>query len=61
MTKTYEELITELKEIVRRIEDSGTSLEEMIRLYEQGTALIRECEERLADAEVKITQLGREP
>lgn len=58
--KKYEELIIELKEIVRKIEDTGTSLDEMITLYEQGTVLIKQCEERLSDAEVKISKLGKE-
>jgi exodeoxyribonuclease VII small subunit len=58
--KKYEELITELKEIVKKIEDGETSLDEMIALYEQGSALIKECETRLADAEAKITELGNE-
>ncbi|NLV26982.1 MAG: exodeoxyribonuclease VII small subunit [Methanomicrobiales archaeon] len=60
MTKKYEEMIAELKEIVRKIEDNETSLEEMIVLYEQGTLLIHQCEEKLAEVEVKITELGRE-
>ncbi|HPP79094.1 exodeoxyribonuclease VII small subunit [Methanospirillum sp.] len=60
MTKKYEELIGELKEIVRKMEDSSTSLDEMITMYEEGMALVRQCEERLAEAEIKITELGRE-
>ncbi|ABD42695.1 Exodeoxyribonuclease VII small subunit [Methanospirillum hungatei JF-1] len=60
MTKKYEELIGELKEIVRKMEDGNTSLDEMITLYEQGMILVRQCEDRLAEAEVKITELGRE-
>lgn len=60
MTKKYEELIGELKEIVRKMEDSNTSLDEMITLYEQGMVMVRSCEDRLAEAEVKITELGRE-
>lgn len=60
MTKKYEEMITDLKEIVRKIEDNETSLEEMIVLYEQGTNLVHQCEEKLAEVEVKITELGRE-
>lgn len=58
--KKYEELITDLKEIVKKIEDSETNLDEMIALYEQGTVIIRQCEERLSDAEVKISRLGKE-
>lgn len=60
MTKKYEELIGELKEVVRKMEDSNTSLDEMITLYEQGMVLVKQCEDRLAEAEVKITELGRE-
>ncbi|QXO93455.1 exodeoxyribonuclease VII small subunit [Methanospirillum purgamenti] len=60
MTKKYEELISELREIVKKIEDNNTSLDEMITLYEQGTILVRQCEDRLTEIEVKITELGRE-
>ena len=60
MTKKYEELIGKLKDIVRKMEDSNTSLDEMITLYEQGMVMVRQCEDRLAEAEVKITELGRE-
>lgn len=58
--KKYEDLIIELKEIVRKIEDSETSLDEMVSLYEQGTIIIKHCEERLSEAEVKISRLGKE-
>jgi exodeoxyribonuclease VII small subunit len=58
--RKYEELITDLKEIVKKIENNETNLDEMIILYEQGSMLIKECEERLSDAEVKISKLGKE-
>lgn len=61
MTKKYEDLISELKEIVRKIEDSTTSLDEMMILYEQGTVLVRQCETRLSEVEMKITELARDP
>lgn len=60
MVQKYEDLIAELKEIVRRIEDGGTSLDESITLYERGAFLIKECEKMLETAELKITELGRE-
>ncbi len=59
--KKYEELIGELKEIVRKMEDSNTTLDEMVTLYEQGIILVRQCEDRLNEVEVKITELGKEP
>jgi exodeoxyribonuclease VII small subunit len=60
MTKSYEELISELKEIVRKIEDNETGLDESITLYERGAVIIRQCEELLASAELKISMLGRD-
>lgn len=61
MTKTYEELVTELKEVVRKIEDGEIGLDESIRLYEKGAMLVKECEEVLAAAEMKITKISGDP
>ncbi|HEU17534.1 MAG TPA: exodeoxyribonuclease VII small subunit [Methanolinea sp.] len=60
MTKKYEELLGELKEIVRKMEDNETTLDESIALYERGAILVRQCEELLESAEMKISMLGRD-
>ena len=60
MTKSYEELISELKEIVKKIEDNETGLDESIALDERGALIVRQCEELLASAELKISMLGRD-
>jgi len=60
MTKKFEELLADLREIVRKMEDPDTGLDESITLYEQGAALVKQCEEVLANAELKITELGRD-
>jgi len=60
MTETYETKIEELKKIIEKIEDGNTSLDESMRLYEQGAALVKQCEGMLAEAEVKITTLSRD-
>jgi exodeoxyribonuclease VII small subunit len=60
MTETYEKKVEELKRIIEKIEDGNTSLDESMRLYEQGAALIKQCENLLADAELKITTLSRD-
>lgn len=60
MTETYEQKIEQVKKIIGKIEDGETSLEESIRLYEQGAALIRQCETLLAEAELRITTLSRD-
>jgi exodeoxyribonuclease VII small subunit len=60
MTGTYEAKIEELKRIIEKIEDGNTSLDESMRLYEQGAALVKQCETLLTDAELKITTLSRD-
>ena len=60
MTETYEQKIEQLKQIIGKIEDGNTSLEESMRLYEQGAALVRQCETLLTEAEVKISTISRD-
>jgi exodeoxyribonuclease VII small subunit len=60
MTETYEQKIEQLKQIIVKIEDGNTSLDESMRLYEQGAMLVRQCETLLAEAEVKISTLSRD-
>jgi len=60
MTETYEATIEQLKKIIEKIEDGNTSLDESMKLYEQGAALVKRCETMLAEAEVKITTLSRD-
>lgn len=50
----------ELKEILVKIEDNQTGLDEAIALYERGAVLIRQAEEILSSAEMKISLIGRE-
>ena len=60
MNETYETKVEQLKKIIEKIEDGNTRLDESIRLYEQGAALVKQCEEILNEAEVKITTLSRD-
>ncbi len=60
MTQKFEDLMRELKEILARIEDNQTGLDEAIVLYERGSVLIRQAEEILSSAEMKISMVGRE-
>ena len=41
------------------MEDGATPLAEMIAKYEEGNKLLKVCEARLKDAELKIEQLKR--
>jgi Exonuclease VII small subunit len=60
MTETYEEKIEQLRLIIAKIEDGSTSLDESMKLYEQGAVLVKQCETLLAGAEEKITTLSRD-
>lgn len=57
MTRKFEVMLGELKEVVKKMEDPDTGLDESIALYERGAALIRECEMKLAEAELKVTEV----
>jgi len=60
MTETYEQKIEKLRQIIEKIEDGSTGLDESLRLYEQGAALVKQCETLLNEAEVRITTLSRD-
>lgn len=52
----YEEARDQLVEVVRKLEAGGLSLDESLRLWEQGEALAKTCEKHLAGARERIDQ-----
>lgn len=54
---TFEEALQQLETIAERIEQGKIGLEESIAQYEQGMALVRQCQGILAKAELRIQQL----
>lgn len=54
---TFEAAITQLSEIVARLENGGEPLDESLRLFESGTKLASFCYEKLRSAEQKITEI----
>jgi len=54
---TFEQAITELDEIVRKLENGQIPLEEAVKTYERGMELKKICEEKLNAAEMKIEKL----
>ena len=57
---TFEQKQDQLEAIVARLESGNVPLEEMIRLYEQGEALYRDCAETLDAYEKRLKDLERE-
>jgi exodeoxyribonuclease VII small subunit len=60
MKETYETKIEQLRQIIEKIEDGTTGLDDSIKLYEQGAVLVKQCETMLNEAELKITTLSRD-
>lgn len=55
--KNFETSLNDLEKIVRKLEDGELSLEESLKLFEDGVKLSRECQERLNQAERRIEVL----
>lgn len=55
---SYETNIAKLHEIVEKLESGDISLEESLKLFEQGIKLSNTCYETLRNAEQKITELS---
>ncbi len=54
---TYEEAMTRLEKIVSLLENETLSLDDSLKLFEEGTNLARFCNKTLDEAELKITKL----
>lgn len=54
---TFEQAMSELDEIVRKLENGQIPLEEAVKTYEKGIELKKICEEELKNAEMKIEKL----
>ncbi len=59
--KTFEASMQRLEEIVRTMERGELPLEQSLKLFEEGTALVRTCGTMLDEAEMKIVKLMKGP
>ena len=57
---TYAEAMKRLEEIVAALEAGGTDLDETLKLFEEGSNLLKECQKELASVEGKIETLRLE-
>ena len=58
---SFEQSMERLDEIVRALETGEASLEDSIKLFEEGTALAAKCGKLLDEAELKVTKLTSGP
>lgn len=55
---TYEKAVERLEAIVDKLENGNLPLEEMMKLYEEGTVLAAKCAKSLDEAQLRITELS---
>ena len=52
--QTFEASMTRLEQIVRAMERGDVPLEESLKLFQEGTELVRNCQKLLDDAQLQI-------
>ena len=57
---TFEDALGKLEGIVESMESGEVPLAELLAKFENGTKLLKVCESRLKDAELKIEQLKKQ-
>lgn len=58
---TFEEKMARLEAIVAKLEKGDASLDDSLKLFEEGTHLIGSCRESLGHAEQQVVQLMKGP
>lgn len=56
---SFEEAIEKLEDIIVEMENQEIPLENMIERYEEGIKLVKICQQRLAEAELKVQELEK--
>ncbi len=50
----FEKSLVRLEEVVKRLENTDLSLDEAMKLFEEGVKLSRECQKQLEEAEGRV-------
>ena len=56
----FETALSELEDIVERLESGDTSLEGAIDAYERGVRLKKHCEGKLRDAQLRVDKIEKD-
>lgn len=59
--KTFEESMARLEQIVRAMERGDAALEESLKLFQEGTELVRSCQKLLDDAQLQVKKIMTAP
>lgn len=55
----FEQAMSRLEEIVKKLERGDAPLDESLKLFEEGTALVGRCNEQLNKAEQQVVKLSK--
>ena len=58
--KTFEQLITELEQVVKELEDKDISLDDAVKKYQLGLELTKKSHQMLKEAEAVIVKEAKE-
>lgn len=59
--KTFEESMQRLEQIVRAMERGDVALEESLKLFQEGTELVRSCGKLLDEAQLQVKKIMTAP
>ena len=59
--KTFEESMQRLEQIVRAMERGDVPLEESLKLFQEGTELVRSCNQLLEKAQLQVKKIMTAP
>lgn len=54
---SFEKSIERLDAIVRSLEQGNVPLEQALKLFQEGTSLVKTCDEMLSEAELQVVKL----
>lgn len=59
--RSFEQNIARLEQIVRAMERGDVALEESLKLFQEGTELVRSCSKLLDDAQLQVKKIMTAP
>lgn len=60
-TMTFEESMARLEQIVRAMERGDVALEASLKLFQEGTELVRNCQKLLDEAQLQVKMIMTAP
>lgn len=55
--QTFEDSMTKLETLVRSMENGEVTLDESLKLFEEGSSLVKKCQKDLQNVETKVEKI----